>query len=465
MASSTLQLVLNTAHVCGHASTLNGRKPLAEVQCRVVFTNKGSRSGFLLLSKGKPSFRQLRKKVADKLRATCCCNVYVAHILAKGRGEMNPSQSNTCRQNHTALDTDKTYAEARSPSSASLQNDCQQQPSSQVTTDMSYSLGSKLGVVVLALILSSPFAVASGQALAASQLDTLHQISHIASRDNNNVHVSPSSSPPSPSLWSIADPDTELNDLELAGSSRLGKRAAVIDTARILPPLKLENLERRLKELEAETGWQVRVLTRLGNGASPSGAALRRYWQPNERTIIVIENVADRNVLNFNTGDAIREKLPRQFFVELQSRFGNQFYVAQEGDVEALLSTTNALCVCLAKPDGCRNVPGLVDDLYYLTLATSIAGGAVFGFGARVPPSGRVSASWQWVLIFSPLWVILFCFFGILPIVGRTEEWTPIAQNTGAFLASAAGLYLTPILGQSPIYRGDQIKTQEDEDS
>jgi len=61
-------------------------------------------------------------------------------------------------------------------------------------------------------------------------------------------------------------------------------------------------------------------------------------------------------------------------------RFGNQFYVAQEGEQTALVETAGILVSCLSSPEGCFRVPGLSDDLFFLTVGTSVAGGAVFGF-------------------------------------------------------------------------------------
>jgi hypothetical protein len=77
-------------------------------------------------------------------------------------------------------------------------------------------------------------------------------------------------------------------------------------------------------------------------------------WNLDAKTIVVIDDVSSPNVLNFNTGDGVREKLPRQFFTELQSRFGNQFYIAEEGNAKALMETVGALKDCLGRENGCR---------------------------------------------------------------------------------------------------------------
>lgn len=59
--------------------------------------------------------------------------------------------------------------------------------------------------------------------------------------------------------------------------------------------------------------------------------------------------------------------------------------------------------------------------------------------------AGIVQRQWIWVLIFSPLWGILFVSFGIGPIVSRTSDPAPILQNTAAFLAAALLFRLSPL--------------------
>eukprot|EP00850_Spirogloea_muscicola_P011342 SM000070S21308 [mRNA] locus=s70:281202:285583:+ [translate_table: standard] len=190
--------------------------------------------------------------------------------------------------------------------------------------------------------------------------------------------------PARPSLW--------------AGAATLPPPAGepvspIIDAAHVFSDAKLAELAAQLEAFERQSGWEIRVLTRASAGTAPSGDAVRARWRPGERTVVVIEDVTAPNVLNFNTGGAVRAKLPRQFF----------FYVREEGETQPVIRVSEALQECLSKDEGCQNVPGVTEDLYFLTLATSIAGGAVFGFAARVPPSGRVSSALQWVLVFAPL--------------------------------------------------------------
>ena len=97
------------------------------------------------------------------------------------------------------------------------------------------------------------------------------------------------------------------------------------------------------------------------------------------------------------------------------------------------MNTIDAIKQCLVREEGCNNMPRLTDVLYFLTLATSTAGGCVFGFVAWLSPQGKVEGSWQWVVLLSPLWLLLFASFGILPIVRRTSDWEPLVKNNLGF--------------------------------
>jgi len=57
--------------------------------------------------------------------------------------------------------------------------------------------------------------------------------------------------------------------------------------------------------------------------------------------------------------------------------------------------------------------------------------------------------AWQWALLFSPLWGILFIAFGIGPVVTRTADWLPLLRNILGFVFGALVAYLLPIFNQS----------------
>jgi hypothetical protein len=155
------------------------------------------------------------------------------------------------------------------------------------------------------------------------------------------------------------------------------------------------------------------------------------------------------NLLNFSVGDAVYDLLPRTFWIELQTRYGNQFFVRENGEDNSILSALDSIQGCLSH-GGCNVVPGLPQEQWILTLITSIVGGVICGFAAHPRKEGQGFA-WQWVLIFSPLWGILFLAFGIGPVVTRTSDWLPLTRNVAGFLIGALVAYLTPAFaGQAP---------------
>ena len=49
---------------------------------------------------------------------------------------------------------------------------------------------------------------------------------------------------------------------------------------------------------------------------------------------------------------------------------------------------------------------------------------------------------WTWVLLLSPLWVILFVALGMGPIITRTNDVLPLLRNVLGFLGAAVLAYL-----------------------
>lgn len=72
------------------------------------------------------------------------------------------------------------------------------------------------------------------------------------------------------------------------------------------------------------------MLTRYGPQAGPTGNEVKAAWAPNDKTVIVIVDPSSPNILAFNTGQAVEQLLRRAFFIELQSRYGNKFFVRDE---------------------------------------------------------------------------------------------------------------------------------------
>ncbi len=241
------------------------------------------------------------------------------------------------------------------------------------------------------------------------------------------------------SVWAIAPSAQAYDNPEL-----LPKEAtSVIDLAKSLSNQQEADLNTELEQFETETGWKLRVLTQFDQ---TPGRAVKEFWGLDDKSILLIADPRGGNLLNFSVGDAAYDLLPRTFWIELQTRYGNQFFVRDNGEDLSILSALHSIEGCLQQ-GGCNVVPGLPQEQWILTLVTSILGGVIFGFAAQ-PRNGKVFA-WQWALIFSPLWGILFIAFGIGPVVTRTSDWLPLTRNIAGFAIGALVAYLSPYFSAS----------------
>ena len=210
----------------------------------------------------------------------------------------------------------------------------------------------------------------------------------------------------------------------------------VIDLARALTDGERTALEAELRDFEATSGWKLRVLTQYDR---TPGTAVKDFFDLDDRSLLLVADERGGNLLNFNVGDALFALMPRTFWVELQTRFGNKYYVQDHGEDGAILDSLHAVKGCLLI-GGCQVVPGLPREQWLLTLSTAVLGGLVVGFAAFPRQAGR-RIEWTWVLLLSPLWLILYVALGLGPILTRTSDWLPVLRNTLAFLASAVAAY------------------------
>jgi hypothetical protein len=211
----------------------------------------------------------------------------------------------------------------------------------------------------------------------------------------------------------------------------------VIDLAKILTDQQRSSLEQHLNDVEQRSGWKLRVLTQYDR---TPGLAVKEFWGLDERSLLLVADERGGNLLNFNVGDALFALMPRTYWVELQTRFGNQYYVRDHGQDAAIVDSLAAVETCLDR-GGCQVVPGLPNEQWVLTLATSVLGGLIVGFAAY-PRKPEHKVEWAWVLLLSPLWVILFGVFGVAPIVTRTPDLLPLLRNALGFVGAIAVAYL-----------------------
>ncbi len=211
----------------------------------------------------------------------------------------------------------------------------------------------------------------------------------------------------------------------------------VIDLAKALTDPQRQALEAELEDFEHVSGWKLRVLTQYDR---TPGLAVKDFWRLDERSLLLIADERGGNLLNFNVGDALFALMPRTFWVELQTRYGNQYYVREHGEDGAIVDALHSVKGCL-EIGGCQVVPGLPTEQWLLTLSTSILGGLIVGFAAYPRKEGR-RVEWTWVLLLSPLWFILFGVFGVAPIVTRTPDLLPLARNALGFVGGIVTAYL-----------------------
>ena len=223
------------------------------------------------------------------------------------------------------------------------------------------------------------------------------------------------------------------------------EETVVIDLARILNTAQEEYLNEELPKFEADTGWKLRVLTQFDQ---TPGRAVKDFWGLDKKSIMLVADPRGGNLLNFSVGDDVFPLLPRTFWIELQTRFGNQFFIRDNGEDSAVLQSISTLETCLNR-GGCGVVPGLPREQWILTLITSILGGVICGFAAQPRKEGQ-GIAWQWALLFSPLWGILFFAFGLGPVVTRTPELVPVVRNCAGFLMGLIVAFLTPVFGNPP---------------
>ena len=214
-------------------------------------------------------------------------------------------------------------------------------------------------------------------------------------------------------------------------------KSPIIDLAKTLSPYQKNLLENELKTFEEESGWKIKFLSQF---ESSPGVAIRDYWDLDDTTLLVVADPRGGNLLNFNVGDAYFSFLPRLFWVELQTRYGNQYYVRDHGEDGSVIDAINSVKVCLER-GGCEVVPGLPKEQYIWTLCTSILGGLVAGFSAAPRKEGQF-VSLGFLALLSPLWGMLFGVFGLSPILSRTSEILPIVKNSLAFSAAVTIAYL-----------------------
>eukprot|EP00188_Purpureofilum_apyrenoidigerum_P003279 Plantae.Rhodophyta-Purpureofilum_apyrenoidigerum.ctg3383.p1 GENE.Plantae.Rhodophyta-Purpureofilum_apyrenoidigerum.ctg3383~~Plantae.Rhodophyta-Purpureofilum_apyrenoidigerum.ctg3383.p1 ORF type:complete len:280 (-),score=39.32 Plantae.Rhodophyta-Purpureofilum_apyrenoidigerum.ctg3383:216-1055(-) len=207
----------------------------------------------------------------------------------------------------------------------------------------------------------------------------------------------------------------------------------VVDMGNSLTSGEETRLNKELANFEAETGYKLKVLVQKRSGAL---ANPKDIWPLDDNTAVIVVDTLSGNMLDFRVGKNIKDKLTQSFWFELQNRYGNIFYVKDNGEDRAVLDAVDNIKICLRKPEGCRQVPGFSRDQFNLTAVVTAVSGAIAGIAPR--QGGKKEFDVNWLIVFSPLWGFILITFGISPIVSR-EGWLSIdlAENLAIFFGVA----------------------------
>jgi hypothetical protein len=122
----------------------------------------------------------------------------------------------------------------------------------------------------------------------------------------------------------------------------------VIDLQRFLTSGQVKAIDKQLAALETATGVKLRVLCQ--SYPNTPGLAIKDYWGLDDRSIVMIVDKGTKgtaNILNFNVADGIKLSLPNQFWTRLQSTFGNNFFVKENGEDIAITRAVDTIDYCL----------------------------------------------------------------------------------------------------------------------
>jgi len=150
------------------------------------------------------------------------------------------------------------------------------------------------------------------------------------------------------------------------------EKTNVIDTVKMLTPGEMKRINQLVTDLEKETGYKLRVLCQ--SYPNTPGLAIKDFWGVDDKTIVLVADEGNfgksiasgpGNLLNFNVGEGLKLALPNQFWVRLQNKFGNKFYIEEAGKDQAVLSAVTTISFCL-RQGYCVDIPEQLKDLQSL---------------------------------------------------------------------------------------------------
>jgi len=138
----------------------------------------------------------------------------------------------------------------------------------------------------------------------------------------------------------------------------------VIQIEKFLTSGQAKRMDALLTNLEKDTGFRLRVLCQ--NYPETPGLAIRDYWslgkedqKDDKYVVLVVDQFNGKgNVLNFNVGEGVKLNLPNIFWTRLQGKYGNTFFVKENGIDLAIVNAVESIAGCLRSTDQfCVDVP------------------------------------------------------------------------------------------------------------
>eukprot|EP00798_Chlamydomonas_sp_ICE-L_P016061 gene16061-22198_t len=143
-----------------------------------------------------------------------------------------------------------------------------------------------------------------------------------------------------------------------------GDVVTVIDVAGFLTPSEEARIKLRIKNLEADTGFRLRLLAQ--SYPETPGLAVRDYWKVDDQSVVFVADPTFANILNFNVGGNVDLEVPQSFWSRLSGKFGNKFYWQEKGEAASILQAVNAIDACLREEPGRFKCNSVQEDLQYV---------------------------------------------------------------------------------------------------
>lgn len=115
----------------------------------------------------------------------------------------------------------------------------------------------------------------------------------------------------------------------------------LIDRERFLVTGQRARVEREIDALEKQCGVKIRILTQ--RYPETPGLAIKDYWGVDDDTVVMVVDYFGGvgNALKFNIGANVDRQVSPRFWSRIASKYGNKFYLEQNGIDQAILNAFN----------------------------------------------------------------------------------------------------------------------------